>query len=488
MQANHRFIARRGSVLLRFALWGGGGILLLLAILLGVYLFFGWRARLALEKTVATLISAGEPLTIDLLQPPRIDDSQNADADVRAAIALLPGQTEASTNFRELREGPRLPLTDEERVLLRAYLDELSPALQTLHGGLEKPRAVSQNRLTSPLLNARLPQLQPMRELANGCGYRTYLHFDDGRHDLAIESLRPIEPMSRVCGTGPTLVNCLVAMGMRAVAATRLIEIAPELKIGTATGDVTPDNLRRQIEELLDQKSQMEEFRAALQGERLMQLDTMLNLAGGTLSVQQVTGVTGGGAPAAPSSTTAFLARPMLYSNAADCLEMTGDYIKATAAADLPAARAMIDSVERRADALSGRYTKIFASILMPSLGRSFVTHYRVRTDQNLAATALAIRWYQVDHHGALPDTLADLVPRYLPEVPLDYISGRPIRYRSEGEQPIIWSVGDNEIDDEGSSESASRHPATGPYSRWHMKDAVVFLKPQPRATTPPGE
>ncbi|HRK32510.1 MAG TPA: hypothetical protein PLD59_15705, partial [Tepidisphaeraceae bacterium] len=58
MQANHRFIARRGSVLLRFALWGGGGILLLLAILLGVYLFFGWRARLALEKTVATLISA----------------------------------------------------------------------------------------------------------------------------------------------------------------------------------------------------------------------------------------------------------------------------------------------------------------------------------------------------------------------------------------------------------------------------------------------
>ena len=136
---------------------------------------------------------------------------------------------------------------------------------------------------------------------------------------------------------------------------------------------------------------------------------------------------------------------------------------------------------------MRGSYTKMFASILLPSLDRTFDTHYRARTECNLAATALAIRWYQVEHNNQFPKSLDELIPKYLPAVPIDYLDGKPIRYRADGAKPMIWSVGQNEIDDGGSAESARKNGiVNGVYDRWGTKDAVVYLTRQPRPTTQP--
>jgi hypothetical protein len=47
---------------------------------------------------------------------------------------------------------------------------------------------------------------------------------------------------------------------------------------------------------------------------------------------------------------------------------------------------------------------------------------------------------------GALPTSLADLVPEFLPAVPLDPWNGKPLRH--EGAK--VWSVGRNGVDDGG--------------------------------------
>ena len=61
-----------------------------------------------------------------------------------------------------------------------------------------------------------------------------------------------------------------------------------------------------------------------------------------------------------------------------------------------------------------------FAAIMMP-VYRPFVTdHYKGKADGRLAATALALRLYAADHGGRYPGTLDELVPEYLPAVPLD--------------------------------------------------------------------
>ena len=65
-----------------------------------------------------------------------------------------------------------------------------------------------------------------------------------------------------------------------------------------------------------------------------------------------------------------------------------------------------------------------------------------------MAATALAIRLYELDH-SRRPETLAQLVPDYLPAVPKDpFIDNlQPIRYLPNTEPPVLYSVGYDAID-----------------------------------------
>jgi hypothetical protein len=51
---------------------------------------------------------------------------------------------------------------------------------------------------------------------------------------------------------------------------------------------------------------------------------------------------------------------------------------------------------------------------------------------------------------GALPDSLAQLVPAYLSAVPIDPYSGREIRYVKTADRTVVYSVGKNETDDGG--------------------------------------
>ncbi|HZL37007.1 MAG TPA: hypothetical protein VFC78_16930 [Tepidisphaeraceae bacterium] len=106
---------------------------------------------------------------------------------------------------------------------------------------------------------------------------------------------------------------------------------------------------------------------------------------------------------------------------------------------------------------------------------------------RRVGATALAIRLYAVDHEGRFPETLQQLVPAYLPTVPVDPFAadGRPLRYVPHRNPPVIYSVGDNGIDDGG----AAKWPAGPdfPSSVWGAADIVFPLRhPTTAPTTSP--
>jgi len=56
---------------------------------------------------------------------------------------------------------------------------------------------------------------------------------------------------------------------------------------------------------------------------------------------------------------------------------------------------------------------------------------------------------------GRLPDDLGQTVPDYLDAVPEDPYSGKPLIYRADGESYLLYSVGENGIDDGGSAQAA---------------------------------
>jgi len=65
------------------------------------------------------------------------------------------------------------------------------------------------------------------------------------------------------------------------------------------------------------------------------------------------------------------------------------------------------------------------------------------------AVAALAVKRYQLQNK-ALPDSLGQVVPRYMPAVPLDPYDGQPLRYRREADKYVVYSISKNGRDDGG--------------------------------------
>jgi len=125
-----------------------------------------------------------------------------------------------------------------------------------------------------------------------------------------------------------------------------------------------------------------------------------------------------------------------------------------------------------------------WACILMPNFDRAIENTYRSLTDRRLAATALAIRLYAADHESRLPGKVEELVPNYLPAVPIDpFAAGgkTPLRYIRADPDPRVYSVGHNGVDNGGSDTPLNIRKDNG---RWDRLDAVVHLRPRVRNTS----
>jgi hypothetical protein len=87
--------------------------------------------------------------------------------------------------------------------------------------------------------------------------------------------------------------------------------------------------------------------------------------------------------------------------------------------------------------------------IFMPLLTRvgPFSEYFAQRRDATLVALALELYHRQ---HGSWPQSLDELVPQLLPQVPPDRYDGKPIKYRVLDGQPLLYSVGVDRKDDGG--------------------------------------
>jgi hypothetical protein len=95
---------------------------------------------------------------------------------------------------------------------------------------------------------------------------------------------------------------------------------------------------------------------------------------------------------------------------------------------------------------------RILLAMMLPTmddLGRRAV---RAGVDFQATIAACALRRYELAH-GKPPEQLTDLVPDFLPSIPMDPFDGKPLRYRREGMEWVLWSVGSDLKDD---------------YAEWH--------------------
>jgi hypothetical protein len=465
------------------ARWGkriGIGLALMPLIAVLGHAIWVYSTGAGLKQRVAAIQARGEPILPADFAPPALPPDVNGGPDIDAA-----GHTIAEyfkTTGKPLAEFDRvLPLRPEERQAIEQAMKDLAPAVAQFQKGRAKPRHEPTLNLISPvLMNIVLANnLNGQRALCMLFDAAARLEHENGDDATALRRVYDMIFVSRYTDKNPSLVGHLVSIGCLAMASETVNELAPDLRVGIAKGDAAPADVRRLIDTLLDDGPPRKGLRLAFRGERMGQLDTMDALNRGIpiqLGPPQST------PPTSYKPVARYLTRPMFNHNARSMIDHMTALLPVVDEPDLPAALAKLPPKPKSSNPFNA-----FTQILIPSLERALETQHRVTSDRRLAATAMAIRWYQLDHNGQRPPTLDALVPKYLPSVPKDaLLRDKPLGYLPEMQRPRLYSAGANNVDDGGSDAFLRPFPdgrASQRGDEWRTLDRCVFLDRQPRPT-----
>ena len=100
---------------------------------------------------------------------------------------------------------------------------------------------------------------------------------------------------------------------------------------------------------------------------------------------------------------------------------------------------------------------------------------------RRLVVTAIALERYRV-RHGAFPQSLAQLVPQFLEQPPIDFMDGKALRYsRTSDGHFVLYSVGLDCVDQGG--DMRSKYQAVPPFMMQQEAD-LVWPRPASDAET----
>ncbi|MBN1817665.1 MAG: hypothetical protein JW828_09905 [Sedimentisphaerales bacterium] len=138
--------------------------------------------------------------------------------------------------------------------------------------------------------------------------------------------------------------------------------------------------------------------------------------------------------------------------NATAQLEFLERYITAL---QLPSAERNEEFTAITADSTRLSLLYFFTKAAMPSYEQINFHDLRVHATVHSARAAVAIERYRLAK-GKLPEALEELVPIYLEEIPFDPFDGEPLRYKQTHPGYIVYSIGEDQVDNGGIPKSES--------------------------------
>lgn len=365
----------------------------------------------------------------------------------------------------------RIPWTAEAMPEFAAWTEMNAKPLERVHEAVELPY-YRHPVLVPPggsLLECLLPIAQEIRDFGRLLTVRAMQRLGNGDAAGAWEDIHALHRLARLQSQGDTLIEYLVACANFAVATNATSTLL-------SSEEMTPELL----ESIRDDWQQLPEWADISRSidviERCGTLDVVQRAARfGPAYLSQMMGYVGytggsGGFRAYPANP--FMTRCI---NALvdwdEVMISTNDWydqVMIAMAETDPATREMlIEQFDRDVEALAADTRdawfpsthniggKILSSML-PAI--SNMHQVLCGRDARLALidTALAIEQFHFDQ-GRIPATLSELVPEYLPSVPLDpHSPTEELRYRLQGEDGyVLYSTGRNSFDDGGLTEDA---------------------------------
>lgn len=419
--------------------------LVLAVLLVGLRLVWGHRVQGRLDLTIADIQSRGESILFDDLQSEPLPDSENGAWYLKQALAQWPvvpnnpGLRITDTDWYNEGEeaGYTDPITDNA-----AYLRSCEAVFDLLREAEQCEQADWGTVFVRPVWMVLLPHLGESRELARLVDDAVERALTLGEMDFVFEAMLLQRAIARHVSSQHHifLIDYLVGLSIANISIERIERCLPQIDPSALREGRARELAKQAIAQLTDDYF-FESLVRAMIGERASNYDFYECLIDGTVSAANAIGT---GEPIewmidTPGVRHVIL--PAIKNEQFVTTQVITQIIKGLRD-NLPASE--IEQIE--ADITPDLYSN---ALLYPLQGAFFgtvgqVSHYHRRNQafRHCAATAIAIRLYEADY-GQRPDKLSQLVPNYLPSIPVDPYSptGESIRYNREGIVPGIDSV-----------------------------------------------
>lgn len=353
---------------------------------------------------------------------------------------------------------------------LRSDIPETAGPLKDLDPLLEKARrSVEKTHWYIPycttgddwVFGILLPFHQQLRTVARSLQLSCMRHLGEGAVDAAIDDAVAVMKLGHLAGRNGFMVELLIGMAVEGTGRRMAERIV-------FSGHCTDAQLQKLEDFLREPPGPLRFGRHQLVGERLGGLDHVVQMArSGRISISPMEGNPAAGAGMAARILSGIQRSAVDWESV--LIAVNGNYDRIEEAISMPAANGVkrIEAADRAMAALARKSAGSIAPLLsgrgargkaigewvsrdlQPAIQQVLKADLRNESEHVLLLTAIAAERYRI-RHGRVPGSLPELVPEFLPAVPLDPCSGGPLVYRPAGRPFTLYSVGTNGVDDQG--------------------------------------
>jgi ABC-type transport system involved in multi-copper enzyme maturation permease subunit len=413
-------------------------LLLPLCLLVGWYGYRHWAAEKSLGEIIANLDRSDPGWRLEDIEANRAvmpDDENSTWVIQEARTKLRRGwdlrwddvrNTQFYEQFQEL--APEKQINNQQVEQLTEVFEGIEPVLILARRLANLPWGRAPLKWSDDGISTLLSYTQNARDTANILWLDVFLRCQENDPDGALVSCRGILNCGRSIGDEPTLISLLVRVAIRALA-------SKSIERSLAQGEPSDDSMRK-LQSLMEDEEKLPLLLIALRGERAVFDRLMESIEKGKTNFKKLGGFWGG-------AEEMLLLSGSVKGQRAVMLDIMTENVEA---AKLPVEQQ--EAEFKRIDlSISGRPQLI--RMLVPAGMRVEQSYWRSQAQLRAAIVALAVERYRREH-GRWPSSLAELVPDKLPHIYIDPYDGQPLRYRRNKEGVVIYSVGQDKIDDGG--------------------------------------
>ena len=390
-----------------------------------------WR----LQAEIEAITALHEPLLPRDFAVAPVPDDRNAALLWRNVFAALPANDDSPSNSNlSYSDYPPYPpqwhQKEDKSIIVNAKLLDLA------HIAASANDADWGEASRSPHGSASF--LMPARATANVLGDAMVHAHVHGNDALAIERACDLIHLGKAEGEAGPIIARLVSIGIVALSTHRLVEITPDLVIGSEpsiqdieiAGGVPRERVQALIRLLLEETNERKLRVTSVDFERMAYYTVLTDEKKFRWTLRPLIEL---------SEVRMFEQRKVdrLAAGALSEADAINAYKSHPEASMIPRT---ISLGSLAAPATSVDWADACDEVWMETCFRPIETEWKGIANRRTAAVALAIRLYRHDHNDAWPKGLADLVPAYLPSIPSD-----PFQ---PGQTPIGYVIRKNALPD----------------------------------------